>query len=878
MDLSRFLNKDLFNASLEFFEQIGINTQALASNYTQSLSLENILGSYFKHDKWIFNQVKDTYFLGLLNEQVFQGEDIGNPNFQEMQQQFEEDYEGLAFFAVEMESSCDPNKADLSELVRAFNQASKELPVILLVKAGNYLSLVSCERTPYKQAWLEGEKVGKVSLLRSIDIQEPHSGHLLILNKLRFPTSGKRGIQSFTDLYYHWQAVLSISVLNKQFYNEIVDWFNWAVEEIKIPGQDTASEKHKDFAIRLSARLIFVWFLKELRVVSEDLLVPKWSDRKSNDLIIPKQSGSYYYKFILQNLFFNALNRQAQDREKRLYHYYREFFDDPDEIEKLIDQSPYLNGGLFDASENDYYDDKVPNNGLVVPDELFIGDRGLNSILSGYKFTISENTPQEEEIAVDPEMLGRIFENLLAEQNEDTRDSARNNKGAFYTPRPVVAYMCQNTLQKHLGEDINKGDKKELVRKLLNTTVLDPACGSGAFLMGMLDEMMNVLEVIDPKGHRWTAELLRSNDEAFKEHISGFIEDDQIRYVKKLGLLKNCLFGSDILEYGVEITKLRCWLSLIVEQRVDLQAENYNLKPLPNLEFKFFQKNSLLRKYGNRDLNDWIRDLDEDNLLEGLVELENNYFITRSDQNETKEAIRQQIVNLLEKPVDDREQTVKTHYNIALKKRNTYQSNHYPKEEVNKAQREVNRCAKELAELADFRKTINDYLIESVFFPGIFNNENDKNGFDIVISNPPYVNTKLIAKQRMTNTLRQEYGFCDDLYNHFTFRGLELLKTGGYLSYITSDTFLTILSKTNMRKIFLGLDPSMRSYMINQAGFNQFTDCRLTEIVNTPKAFHAMVDTAVFTIKKEVPQSDAKVTYTDLRFPTAQTFGLTQEQ
>ena len=111
--------------------------------------------------------------------------------------------------------------------------------------------------------------------------------------------------------------------------------------------------------------------------------------------------------------------------------------------------------------------------------------------------------------------------------------------------------------------------------------------------MGMLEEMMQVLTTVDPEGKVWVAEMMKSKDEQFREHISEMFADGQIRYVKKLGLLRSCLFGVDLLEYAIEITKLRCWLSLIVEQRVDFSKENYNLKPLPNLEFKFYKKNSL---------------------------------------------------------------------------------------------------------------------------------------------------------------------------------------------------------------------------------------------------------------------------------------------
>ena len=317
-------------------------------------------------------------------------------------------------------------------------------------------------------------------------------------------------------------------------------------------------------------------------------------------------------------------------------------------MKKEIFFSPYLNGGLFDIHPNDWCELGKVNNAFSVPDHLFLDkEEGINSILSHYKFTIAENTPLEEEIAVDPEMLGRIFENLLAEQSDDTKEAARKNAGAFYTPRPVVSYMCRNTLLNHLDIEIKPENGKQIIHKMLETTVLDPACGSGAFPMGMLEEMMQVLETVDPDGNIWVGEMLKSHGDEFLEHISDFVADKQIRYVKKLGLLRNCLFGIDLLEYAVEITKLRSWLSLIVEQKVDFNKPNYNLKPLPNLEFKFYKKNSLLRYYKDENLNQLIDSVDKEKLLDELVDLENEYFIAKSSKHGNKEEIKEKIITLL---------------------------------------------------------------------------------------------------------------------------------------------------------------------------------------------------------------------------------------
>jgi hypothetical protein len=615
-------------------------------------------------------------------------------------------------------------------------------------------------------------------------------------------------------------------------------------------------------------------------VIREELLLPYYANGNENPLITSGDNGSGYYKYVLQNLFFNALNCIKEKRNLDLFDMFASDYADRPEIKDLIGAAPFLNGGLFDVHPNDYCKPEEANNAFRVPNHLFLDKvNGLNSILSRYKFTIAENTPLEEEIAVDPEMLGRIFENLLAEQSDDTKEAARKNAGAFYTPRPVVSYMCRSTLLKHLDTDITPANSKIITRKLLGTTVLDPACGSGAFPMGMLEEMMHVLETVDPDGRVWVSEMLKSKDEAFTEHIAYMFADGQVRYVKKLGLLRNCLFGVDLLEYAIEITKLRCWLSLIVEQRVDFSKENYNLKPLPNLEFKFYRKNSLFRKYNGENLNNLVETVDQQGLLRRLVDMESQYFIATEDRTIAKEQIKQQIVELLESVVQQKADTVLTKLNAVRTGINQHRSIGANQKVIDRERKKEATLAKQLGDLEVFKDTIKEYFIERVVFPGIFNSDLENPGFDIVIGNPPYVNTKLISKMGLTNKLKEEYDYCDDLYNHFTIRGLELLKQRGLLSYITSDTFLTLQSKKNLRMEFLGI-PKVTS---NGEGLfseeqSEMPECHVLEIINTPKAFGALVDTAIFTVKREIANSDQSMIYVDLRKPNAETFRISEEE
>ncbi|SFG28617.1 Eco57I restriction-modification methylase domain-containing protein [Pontibacter chinhatensis] len=866
-----FKQPNYLQALREFFKGLNVPINYIAEAPTDA---ESILGNKYSEANPAHQLIDDVYVLGLVDDAIFTGK-ISAPSVDDVKNA---DYDGILILGITLNNqNSSPTRSQLAEITRVFNSSFPYTPVTIVFKYGEYVALANSERVRRgNRDYREGEKIGKVSLLKDINVLNPHRGHIAIINQLKIETSGSNAVNTFSQLYFYWQSVFSISVLNKAFYQEIISWFNTAIRDIKIPSEKPGSEKHKDFTVRLIARLIFIWFLKELGVVKEELLLPKFNNGDLNNLIKPKAKGTAYYKFILQNLFFNALNCEQQERDTTIFDVFAGDYSQIEEIKQLIFYAPFLNGGLFDIHKNDFCEGNKINNAFSVPDHLFLDtDKGLNSILSKYKFTIAENTPLEEEIAVDPEMLGRIFENLLAEQSDDTKEAARRNTGAFYTPRPVVSYMCRSTLLKHLDIEVKPENGKQIVNKLLNTTILDPACGSGAFPMGMLEEMMQVLEAIDPRGNLWTAEMLKSNDQEFKEHISDFIADGQIRYVKKLGLLRSCLFGIDILEYAVEITKLRCWLSLIVEQKVDRTKPNYNLKPLPNLEFKFYKKNSLLRYYQDQNLNQLIDSVDNDQLLETLVNLENEYFIAKSSQHGNKEEIKEKIISLLEKIVDSKTEAVTKEFNATLTGINKLTSSGASSREIDKLIKKKETLAKELGELEIFRDTIKDYFIERVVFPGIFNISKPNPGFDVVIGNPPYVNTKQISKMGLTAKLTQEYGYCDDLYNHFTIRGLELLKKGGLLSYITSDTFLTLQTKKNLRLEFLGIPKVPKE---GEGLFMKETECRVTEIINTPKAFSALVDTAIFTIKKEQAPEDAMVTYVDLRKPNATSFEISEEE
>lgn len=343
---------------------------------------------------------------------------------------------------------------------------------------------------------------------------------------------------------------------------------------------------------------------------------------------------------------------------------YESYFKNPQLFVDLANKTvPFLNGGLFDClDEKDkdiYYDGfsdrEAVKKSLVVPDYLFFGEevgknidlsewygdkkkkkvsaRGIIDILKRYNFTVEENTPFDQEVSLDPELLGKVFENLLASYNPETQTTARKQTGSFYTPREIVQYMVDESLVAHLkrtvGEelepqfrqlmqytddevDLTDEQRKQIMLSLYNCKVLDPACGSGAFPMGMLQQMVHILSRIDPDNTQWkdmmlnkaineTSEAYRTASSDERREIITDIErsfDESVNrpdYARKLYLIENCIYGVDIQPIAIQISKLRFFISLVVDQKSNNNpVENFGIRPLPNLEAKFVAANTLI--------------------------------------------------------------------------------------------------------------------------------------------------------------------------------------------------------------------------------------------------------------------------------------------
>ncbi len=430
----------------------------------------------------------------------------------------------------------------------------------------------------------------------------------------------------------------SVEPLNKQFYIAIQGIFNKLVSTnavLELPSTPLKDNRkiYQEFAVRLIGRTIFCWFLKNKKSDAGVSLIPnEWLS-----LSAVRNTQDYYHS-ILEKLFFLALNTKMEDRQK---------FDLPEGHTQI----PFLNGGLFEPT-CDYFENNKCNNNLKIPNTWF---EDFFEILEQYNFTIDERSMSDAEVSIDPEMLGTIFENLLAEIDPDTGQSARKSTGSFYTPREIVDYMVEQSLVQYLktktdveneeellllfkeGELKNEEhhfDTKttdELLKALSEVTILDPACGSGAFPMGAVQKIVLALKNLDPTAEKWTEIQLKRfhGNSEIRKKLEQKLKTATSDYARKLGVIQNAIYGVDIQPIATDISKLRSFLSLVIDENIDDTTENRGIEPLPNLEFKFVTANTLL------GVNTDFLELDFEDLGEKVNELKNNRekFFTVSSEN-----------------------------------------------------------------------------------------------------------------------------------------------------------------------------------------------------------------------------------------------------
>jgi len=585
--------------------------------------------------------------------------------------------------------------------------------------------------------------------------------------KINTPTKfliSKGKVTDFDDL----KSRFSIEVVNKEFYKEISQAFTKLVSgQLKLPSTQDKSKTNLEFAVRLIGRIIFCWFLREKKSEAGLSLMPK--DLLSISAV--QENKDYYHK-ILEPIFFEVLNKQVKSRRE-------DFAQEP------FSPVPYLNGGLFSPQEDDFY--KRMNGDLQSQfhNTLIIPDSWLNDffeILETYNFTIDENTSYDEELSIDPEMLGRIFENLLAEINPETGESARKSTGSYYTPRTIVNYMVDESLLLYLKEQtgineeklraiisydlsddsensVTLEEKERIIGALEKVKILDPACGSGAFPIGALQKIVFILQQIDPEGQLWFKKQIRNTSPEVKRVIERELENKNFDYIRKLGIIRENIYGVDIQSIATEISRLRCFLTLIVDERIEDKHENRGIEPLPNLDFKFVTANSLIG-LPKIDLSQQSM-FDDYQKIDDLKNIRDQYFNASGIE---REQLKTEFVTQQKRLVD---QLIKEHGFMGMAKAELTQK---------------------LTDWEPFTHKSTSWFDPEWMF-GI------KDGFDIVIANPPYIQlSKTDIPLSYRKYLISRYGTTSgrlNTFGYFILQGLSLVTENGLLTYIIPNTILS---------------------------------------------------------------------------------------
>ncbi len=669
------------------------------------------------------------------------------------------------------------------------------------------------------------------------------------------------------------KQAFAVEPLNKEFYDDLYQWYETAQKQVVFPNDEHAENHAQTSLIRLLTRLLFIWFIKEKNLINADLF-----DQEKLKTLINYDQPSSFYKAILQNLFFATLNRPIIERSFRTttngkanknnylatnVYRYQDYFTNAskDNIIALFEQTPFLNGGLFECLDREASEEEQQNydrdrtlrptksairmdgfsdradNQLEFPNELFFRDDeqnyGLINLFKQYQFTVEESTPLDIEVALDPELLGKVFENLLASYNPETGQQARKATGSFYTPREIVSYMVDESIKSCLLEKAppHDGDKDfykerlqdlislsdktgelpaqaevliypeevpQLIKAISGIKIIDPAVGSGAFPMGLLQRMVALLVILDPHNEQWKqqklAELpdLKSIEQDLKtsEKISDTKAKQQAQnilsakkqqiiddfkhldhnYLRKLYLIENCIYGVDIQPVAIQICKLRFFISLTIEQNPNRDKnDNYGIKALPNLETRFIVANSLL-PLGEMPEQRGIFDEKIEKLQNQLAEVRHLYFSAKTLK--TKRKYREQDKALRQTMLEELTQSGIT-----------------------------------AGVEASMQKIVHWDLYNQNSVADWFNPEwqfGVKNGFDIVIGNPPYTQVKrsIYPKTNFPYSAGKDKGK-QNLYKLFVESSYNLCKNNGVATMIVQSSLMGDLSSAGTRQLLL---------------------------------------------------------------------------
>lgn len=647
------------------------------------------------------------------------------------------------------------------------------------------------------------------------------------------------------------QQVFSVEALNREFFKSYKIHYEkfwkylaesqWRDQLIDTEKEEIEKQEKsiRDFVKKLLGRIVFLHFLQKKGWMGCSSQSNEWLDGEKRFMQLLYEEFTdkeHFHSQCLTKLFFETLNTKRQKGEFQI-----------EGLEGRLNGShvPYLNGGLFEPEKN------TATLKVDFPVSYF---EELLEFFEQYNFTIDENSPDDHEVGIDPEMLGHIFENLLEENRE---------KGAFYTPKEIVQYMCQESLIQYLYNHFGKRqdiddfirqhsvspflaerDNATKVNQLLDDIkVCDPAIGSGAFPIGMMQE------IFDAK--RFIYAYLKTN-QPFNPAAT------------KKNIIQNSIYGVDIEKGAVDIAQLRFWLALVVEE--------VNPHPLPNLDYKIMQGNSLLEQYEGIDLsktalmeaptakNVTLFEEPEteygfsEEKRESIKQLVKDYFKEEEKEEKARihKAIDRIVLDHIDKSLEGFENqlliemaTFKKRYKSKTEQLSEGQKVQYDKKskelkEIAKRQKQLENKGKARQNLLKFEETDErPYFLWHLYFMDVF----EQGGFDVMIGNPPYIQ---IQKMEEAEKLAMEaanyytYTRTGDIYCLFYEKGFDLLDDDGTLTYITSNKWMRTDYGKGLRKYFSSLDP----ILLIDLGANVFHS--------------ATVDTNITVVKKSTFSNSAK--------------------
>lgn len=668
------------------------------------------------------------------------------------------------------------------------------------------------ERTHRKRyTYLLGEGEKCRTAAEQFEVLQKNQGKVSLKDLLEAFSVEKVSKAFFREYKEHYQDFVE-HLTGKRMVKEKGKWVEKKVSgpSNKLTYVFNGNEKEaRDFCKKLMGRLVFLYFLQKKRWLGASSASYEDGDLDFVANLFKTKGDKDFYQLVLVDLFFDTLNTVRTSDEYAM----------PDGTARKV---PFLNGGLFDKDELDIQSIKHQ---LTFPPALFSNpakaedpdERGFLDFLNAYNFTVHEAGPEEQTLAVDPEMLGHIFENLL----EDNKD-----KGAFYTPKEIVHYMCQESLTQYLKNYLTREVKGipaseledqlrrflqhgvwaelspysgVLLKALRQVKVCDPAIGSGAFPMGILHEIFQAVEHIHDL----------SPDET--ESIWELTEWEPAEV--KLRIIQHSIYGVDIERGAVDIARLRFWLSIIVDEPKP--------RTLPNLDYKIMVGNSLVGKLNGEVLEiNWNVGAGSDrakemrSLIESLHERTELYFRDQPKAKKEKLAgeVRMLKIELLTKQLE--------------LNRDKFREKMTPTNKIGGLARgEQVKAAEEKIQLAAYEGTLGrlrslmkqkdkqlDYFDWELDFPEVLNaNVADDPGFDVVIGNPPYV--KEYTNRAAFDGVRKSpyYKGKMDLWYLFACRGLDLLKKDdGVLTFIATNNWTTN-SGASLLRDKLSRDGTIRS-------------------------------------------------------------------